>query len=199
MKISVPKPCNENWDKMLPEDQGRFCLKCTKTVVDFSNKTKEEVHAFFRETTEKVCGRFESSQLEQVKTRILPSFLNVTRTQKFAFALYLVFGSFLFSCSGNNNDKNIVGKIENPKKDKDSITKSEINNTSENFVEGEVSVASDTLFQNKKHSEEKQFLKGKVIKQPTIQQETLKGDVMVEPEIQHKTTGIPIIDDDRLD
>ncbi|MES2588600.1 MAG: hypothetical protein V4622_06420 [Bacteroidota bacterium] len=109
MKISIPKPCHENWSEMLPDlptgqagAQGRFCLKCTKTVVDFSQKTKDEIKSFFQETTGKVCGRFQTNQLDSPKKTIFPLFFNVKRIQKFAFALYLVFGTFLFtSCSKN--------------------------------------------------------------------------------------------------
>lgn len=192
MKISVPKPCNENWDKMLPEEQGRFCLKCTKTVVDFSKKTKEEVHAFFRETTEKVCGRFESSQLEQTKTTILPSFINITRTQKFAFALYLVFGSFLFSCSENNNQNHTVGEIVKTKND--TIKKCEPDNSLQVTELGEAVISSDTLIQTKKQT--------KKYPKKTVETTTVKGDVKVlgepsiEPEIHQKTMGIPRIDDE---
>ena len=100
MKITIPKPCHENWNEMLPEDQGRFCLKCTKTVVDFTQKSKDEIKSFFSEATGKVCGRFAANQIEVAKTPAF-SFLH-RRMTKFAMALYLVFGGFLFtSCSEN--------------------------------------------------------------------------------------------------
>lgn len=36
MKILIPKPCHENWDLMTPDQQGKFCQVCSKTVHDFS-------------------------------------------------------------------------------------------------------------------------------------------------------------------
>lgn len=99
MKISIPKPCDESWNEMLPEEQGRFCLKCTKTVVDFSVKSKEEIKSFFREATGKVCGRFAPDQLYQKPKPAFSPLYPVQRIGKFAWALYLVFGAMLFSCS----------------------------------------------------------------------------------------------------
>ncbi len=36
LKINMPEPCTEVWNKMLPENNGRFCLSCQKKVIDFS-------------------------------------------------------------------------------------------------------------------------------------------------------------------
>ena len=35
MEISIQKPCHENWDSFTPNEQGAFCGKCVKTVIDF--------------------------------------------------------------------------------------------------------------------------------------------------------------------
>src|SRR5690606_37083025 len=43
MKISVPKPCYENWNEMLPEEKGRFCLSCQKCVYDLSKISDKEI------------------------------------------------------------------------------------------------------------------------------------------------------------
>lgn len=80
---------------MLPEEQGRFCLKCTKSVVDFSGKNKDEIKSFFQEATGKVCGRFSSDQLEKPETGFFH--LPQKRLGRFAAAIYLVFGALLFS------------------------------------------------------------------------------------------------------
>jgi len=41
MKIHIPEPCSENWDKMTPQGGGRYCLSCDKVVTDFTNMTTE--------------------------------------------------------------------------------------------------------------------------------------------------------------
>jgi hypothetical protein len=63
-RISIPKPCHEDWNKMLPEEQGRHCLSCQKNVVDFSGWETEQIHAYLQNRNgERVCGRFNASQV----------------------------------------------------------------------------------------------------------------------------------------
>ncbi len=58
-RIHIPKPCDENWDKMTPQKEGRLCASCQTTVVDFSNKTLDEIKAYFESNKEKkVCGNY---------------------------------------------------------------------------------------------------------------------------------------------
>lgn len=53
LKITIPEPCHESWDKMSPNDNGRFCLSCSKTVVDFTTMLPEEVQHFFNQNKNK--------------------------------------------------------------------------------------------------------------------------------------------------
>jgi hypothetical protein len=118
MNITIPKPCEENWNSMLPSENGRFCLNCQKTVVDFSSKTKAEIKAFFNQATGKICGRFKSTQLTEKKNHKLPK----KRCQLFLLALYGVFGSFLFtSCSEAPSKKHLTGKVKIEHTEQDSI------------------------------------------------------------------------------
>jgi hypothetical protein len=58
IKIKIAEPCRENWDKMLEEERGRFCLSCQKAVVDFSRMTSQDIiHYFEQNAGKKVCGR----------------------------------------------------------------------------------------------------------------------------------------------
>lgn len=38
-KLNIAKPCREEWQNMTPNELGRHCQNCQKTVVDFSSKT----------------------------------------------------------------------------------------------------------------------------------------------------------------
>lgn len=106
--VSIPKPCHEDWNKMTPNEQGAFCKVCSKTVVDFTSKTTNEIKDFFRHHIgQKVCGRFEQHQLKPAPVKVSPQ-----RKQwfaRFAMALYMVFGSLLFTSCGPGDER--VGKV----------------------------------------------------------------------------------------
>ncbi len=55
--------CNRNWEDMAAVESGRFCNDCQKKVVDFTDKTNDEIAAYLMSSTTKVCGRFQQSQL----------------------------------------------------------------------------------------------------------------------------------------
>ncbi|HEV3412626.1 MAG TPA: hypothetical protein VG101_09105 [Puia sp.] len=88
LRLNIPVPCTEDWEKMLPAERGRHCQQCCKTVVDFTGMSDEEVMRFFVTRAEGagsgatdgggvhgeggggvaygeggVCGRFASDQL----------------------------------------------------------------------------------------------------------------------------------------
>ena len=43
MKITIPKHCNEDWDSMTPNQQGKLCQICSKTVHDFSKLSYDTI------------------------------------------------------------------------------------------------------------------------------------------------------------
>ncbi len=63
IKLNIENPCHEDWDKMLPEEKGKFCQSCQKIVVDFSKMTNEQIIDFLNKSNEKVCGRVAKHQL----------------------------------------------------------------------------------------------------------------------------------------
>lgn len=66
IQINIPQPCHEDWDKMTPQEQGRFCDSCRKCVVDFTGFSDEELYRFFREHEgEQVCGHVSRGQLNR--------------------------------------------------------------------------------------------------------------------------------------
>jgi len=64
LNISIPEPCHENWDNMSPNQKGRHCSVCKKTVVDFTSKTDESIVKYFLEHNN-TCGRFKNNQLNR--------------------------------------------------------------------------------------------------------------------------------------
>ncbi|WP_276966418.1 TonB-dependent receptor plug domain-containing protein [Chryseobacterium sp.] len=65
MKITIPKPCHENWDTMTPYEKGRFCAVCSKTVQDFRTAPDDEIIQVFSNTSQEICGAFHPSQLNR--------------------------------------------------------------------------------------------------------------------------------------
>jgi hypothetical protein len=124
-KITIPKPCHEDWNKMTPNDNGRFCGSCSKKVVDFTNMLPDEIQVYFQQYTN-VCGRFKNSQLDsltiQIPNRILYSQTNYRKM--FLLALFIAMGTTLFSCADKNGNKQKIDKVEvvnKPKPETDRI------------------------------------------------------------------------------
>ena len=66
IQLSIPEPCQQNWQQMTPTDQGRFCNACAKEVVDFSLMTDTQLLQYFTTLThDKVCGRALPGQLDR--------------------------------------------------------------------------------------------------------------------------------------
>jgi hypothetical protein len=115
LKIQVPNPCHEDWNAMTPNQQGRFCNNCSKSVIDFTKmKTPEIQDYFIRNQDTKVCGKFNNSQLESIRINI-PMQMMFSQTQFhkiFLLALLVTMGTTLISCSDNNGNKQSIDSIE---------------------------------------------------------------------------------------
>ena len=163
MEISIKKPCHEKWDEMTPNEQGAFCGKCMKTVVDFSNKTIEEIKAYFTgKQNEKVCGRFETQQLTSLSfDTFFSEFKGFNFTKRFAVILYFTFGMWLFNASSGmaqiqepikgdvKVDQNVMGGVRVNPTPKDTIKK--YGNPVRKFktVKGKVKIVDSKPIENK--------------------------------------------------
>lgn len=65
MKIIISNPCHENWENMTPQEKGRFCAVCSKTVRDFTESSDQEVLKAFSHPEDDICGRFNETQLNR--------------------------------------------------------------------------------------------------------------------------------------
>lgn len=107
--IRIPEPCHEDWNNMLPDAKGKFCISCHKSVIDFSGKTDTEIRDMLQDhKDQKVCGHFKKTQIDRplnitINLHDLPR--NVSLTRAFAIALFIVFGTFLFSCTNERGQK----------------------------------------------------------------------------------------------
>lgn len=113
-KISIPEPCHEDWSKMTTKEKGRFCQSCSKTVVDFSNKSKEEIQQYLQEHFgQQVCGRFRSEQLDSITLEIPAATFQQSLSfhKLFLLVLLLVMGTTLFSCQQSNGKKQPIENV----------------------------------------------------------------------------------------
>lgn len=113
LKISIPQPCHEDWQKMTPTSKGAFCKACAKEVVDFTKMTDEQVQNYLlSRTTEKLCGRFQPQQLSRIEIHI-PAIVftqNIAAWKKYLAILLLAFGTLLVGCDVKT-DKPMTGVV----------------------------------------------------------------------------------------
>ncbi len=116
MNVRIEEPCHEDWNKMIPESTGAFCNSCAKSVIDFTNKTKNEIKTFFESNKGKeVCGRFTEDQLTEMSVdEFVTKLQYYNPIKKFAITLFLTFGMWLFGSSNLNaqtgNKPKLMGK-----------------------------------------------------------------------------------------
>ncbi|KAA2223736.1 TonB-dependent receptor plug domain-containing protein [Chryseobacterium sediminis] len=91
MKITIPKPCHENWNTMSPDEKGRFCAVCSKTVRDFRKVSDDDIIDVFSKASEEICGNFNPSQLNR---ELHYSYIN-TLFVKFAVGAILTTGGIV--------------------------------------------------------------------------------------------------------
>lgn len=90
MKVTIPKPCHENWAAMTPEEKGRFCQVCSKSVRDFTNASDQEIIDDLSQNSN-ICANFRVDQLDR---NLSYSFLN-SLFAKFAVGFVLTSGGLV--------------------------------------------------------------------------------------------------------
>lgn len=101
MAIQLNFKCNESWGNMKATNTGRFCDSCEKNVFDLTNKSDDDIKKLYYENNGKMCGRIKSSQLF-----ISPRQKRKYLLAQFCLALFLVFGSMLFSLDAKSQTLN---------------------------------------------------------------------------------------------
>ena len=92
LRLNIPEPCQENWQNMTPQEQGRFCGSCQKIVVDFSRMTDNELLNYFSKASEHTCGRFSNDQLNR---DLKPT--TVKKRFTWAYAWNIILATFLIT------------------------------------------------------------------------------------------------------
>lgn len=116
--IKVEDPCTESWEKMIPEGNGRHCMSCCKTVVDFTNWEPADIIQYLKEKGEgNVCGHFKKQQLnvpvETPETLAIKVWnAPVPLYRKIAAVIIVLFGVSIASCNTNGKSSNIANRID---------------------------------------------------------------------------------------
>lgn len=113
--ISIPKPCHENWNTMTPNQKGRFCDSCDKTVIDFTLMNVLEIQDFIHQNNRnRICGHIRKDQLHAIHLKIpIETFqAQLSYHKLFLLALILTMGTTLLSCSNTNGKTQKIETVE---------------------------------------------------------------------------------------
>lgn len=60
--LKIENSCSQKWNEMEGSSDGKFCLSCSKNVIDFTFLSDKEILKVLEQATGKVCGRLNASQ-----------------------------------------------------------------------------------------------------------------------------------------
>ena len=61
--FNVKTPCSESWDNMLPNEEGKFCDKCARKIIDFTSSSNSEISEYLEKNKATgVCGKLNISR-----------------------------------------------------------------------------------------------------------------------------------------
>ncbi len=90
--VHLTQPCAENWDNMTPNNMGRHCAACNKTVTDYSLMRDSELLKILKnQPGTNTCGSFLPHQLHRplVDNRYKHSFVGILAQRASAILLLL--------------------------------------------------------------------------------------------------------------
>ena len=110
------KPCNVGWEQMTPEEKGRHCGLCSKTVLDFTQMNKTEIQAELKtyfQQGQSVCGHFAAKDVDEIVIEVPVQLLSqkMNFSKRFALALLVVMGTSIISCTNNKGEKEILKEV----------------------------------------------------------------------------------------
>ena len=90
-RYAIPSPCSEDWNKMTPTEQGAFCAKCTKEVLDCTSLSSKQIDHKLTHSNQP-CVRIYPGQIDELN--FLEWFHTLTLKKRlkyiFLFAFLLV-------------------------------------------------------------------------------------------------------------
>ncbi len=124
MQIDIKQPCSANWETMKIVVNSRYCDKCHKKVIDFTNMDRLAIISYLIEHSDKsVCGRI-NPQFVDVRMSDLPFIVESLRkkSNNASFGILAALCLSLVACQETNSP--------HPNQHKQEITKYETSSTS---------------------------------------------------------------------
>lgn len=61
-KLKIDNPCEQSWQEMKPGKDGKYCLHCSKTVIDFTHLNDGVILDIIKNSSGGICGRLKADQ-----------------------------------------------------------------------------------------------------------------------------------------
>jgi hypothetical protein len=88
LSISLKKPCSEKWNTFKPAALGKWCAVCSKSVLDFTHWTHDQIVQQVQSSRSPICGRLLGSQLNYLRLPLQPGW------KLFLMSLLVIISSF---------------------------------------------------------------------------------------------------------
>jgi hypothetical protein len=103
--VTVAAPCNVSWEKMIGNEQVRFCGQCSLNVYNLSGMTKREAEHLVAQTEGRLCIRYYRRADGTILTRNCPVGLRalkrrLSRVARASISAVLSFLAGLFAVVG---------------------------------------------------------------------------------------------------
>src|SRR5579872_2552305 len=133
--ISILQPCHQSWQQMSINTEGRHCVHCCKTVVDFAAMNNDEIIKHLSKGGN-VCGRFEPQQLNNINYKLYAENLPSASWWKRVAVIIGMLGPLTMKVSGQAKP-GIINGVD--------TSRSENKSGQNDFVKGKVMVANSLI------------------------------------------------------
>lgn len=134
--LKIENPCSQDWTLMTANEAGRFCSHCSKTIVDFTNLSDQQIIEYITLNSGKLCGRLTSQQNNR-------TFVSSEQRGKNLTFYKFISGLLLFGTTQNSSATNEITPTEiiesiDRKEILSEDNKNELTDSLKNVVQGKV-------------------------------------------------------------
>ncbi|RQO30425.1 hypothetical protein DBR32_12735 [Taibaiella sp. KBW10] len=135
-QMSIPEPCTENWEAMLPEDKGKYCMACQKSVIDFTGMNDRQIIEILANHEGELCGRIKASQQHR---NLIPAPKKIGYLKPFKYAAGLILAGIGQTAIAQEHTHTAVTIVPQTAEDLPLVQKEEgIADCSKHYISGKV-------------------------------------------------------------